>query len=499
MVRTSTRLYKAPADLRKLPPESARVTKRQVITLGDMHGNVIKLIYSVICEGILQGLSVASYRKLYRIYQCAAGDHYDFALGKQMAYLLLAGKVQPIAGLRLLGDLLIDRGHSDDLTFQFFRFLTLRQVPYTILLSNHDAYFLRALYLLEDVVGHPAYISGASVLARMAKRRHHDDPVPGLKDLKAIYLDHLKLVDYQLGAADAKEALQIFTHAPVGLETIEALAKELGVSYDENTPQKLAKTIDAINHAFQQRLNSQPCEFAKLLKDRTSAVFQVIWNRADYIDEWGLRVSPSADAILVKKMRLQPRNRAYRLGFLHGHDGESRVPESNRYCLDNDLGRPGFERGNYMSYRSSLPLRLQPVPLPKLPVVPSVPGEHETKQELGVVRQAGRQRRLSADHGCARTKTGYKAGLWEDCRQDKAGKLKPLKGREPLVADHLPPKSLLSNPLLDAAQRPGAFSARPPAGRSKPWYRHRPAVFTRRLAPLRTTEPVLGSSAKFRL
>ncbi|HRE32532.1 MAG TPA: hypothetical protein PLD88_11210, partial [Candidatus Berkiella sp.] len=66
--------------------------------------------------------------------------------------------------------------------------------------------------------------------------------------IKKIYEPTLKLFFYNLNEEDNE--ITFFSHAAVGLETIEEIAKHFNVPYKVATAKELAQTIDIINNHF---------------------------------------------------------------------------------------------------------------------------------------------------------------------------------------------------------------------------------------------------------
>src|SRR5205814_6199644 len=64
------------------------------------------------------------------------------------------------------------------------------------------------------------------------------------------YLPRLKAITYGYSSIDNR--LTICSHAPCGLNTIKALAKDFGVDFNKSTVKNFMSTIDSINQAFSQ-------------------------------------------------------------------------------------------------------------------------------------------------------------------------------------------------------------------------------------------------------
>lgn len=348
---------KVDVNLAFLPRDCARANYDRRVTLGDLHGNVMKLVYSLIQEGILCEVSQKTYQKLYSLYQLCDKGRTPVGLQDEFWLLLNTGIVKPVARLRLLGDILMDRGRSDDLMLLVLRFLSRSCVPYTVMLSNHDSYFLRGLFSkdLRYICDSGAFVSGIDLLQR-AQRVDKIEQVDSLVDFFQIYLRRLKLVDYELTENDAESFIRLFTHAPVGLETVEALAISFSLYYGERSPKDLARTIDDINAEFQYYLNKNPQAMIRRFLDVSDPINHVIWNRALAYED-GRVLSPGLQA-RVKSLRFTPDlvgccpQKSYRIEFVHGHEGEVEPYDAFRRNLDTDLGRPDCDLGVYLVHRS---------------------------------------------------------------------------------------------------------------------------------------------------
>jgi hypothetical protein len=136
------------------------------------------------------------------------------------------------------------------------------------------------------------------------------------------YKHYLRAISYSLN--QDKTEITIYSHAGIGLNTIKYLAIKLEVTYDDSTTSKLAETIDNINSAFQERVQtnnvSDPDNLPATLDPTTHPLEFIMYNRCyDNLDR------PSEQ-------------HNYQLNYVHGHD--SNEPTSGHiYNLDNLLGK----------------------------------------------------------------------------------------------------------------------------------------------------------------
>ena len=129
-------------DLNHFPEQCGEFKSGDDITIGDLHGNVMKLIFTLVKEGVIE-LSKADYKELLELYRTPIGDFYesDFKRFSEIIDDIVVhcpeqGKV------RLIGDDLADRGLGDHFTLYFLKKLHKANLQFEILHSNHGAEFL---------------------------------------------------------------------------------------------------------------------------------------------------------------------------------------------------------------------------------------------------------------------------------------------------------------------------------------------------------------------
>ena len=330
--------YPASNERRQHPPEMKNVE----VTIGDLHGNALKLLYFLIKENILD-LSEKGYKDIIEIYQKNAHELTEKDL-KLFTETLASAKLLNPAKIRLIGDELADRGSNDYFTLKILEKLSQEKADIRILLSNHGGEFLRAYennfdsFMANVGPGQARSLQTLGVLV--------DKGLVGKEEIKNIVKTHykptFKLIDYSL---NQDNEISIYTHAPVGLNTIRAAAKFLNVVYNDSSSENLAKTIDRINAAAanepkifersQYDTYGQSSEIAEL----THPLVRLMWTRrsGDFHAELNNSIDP---------MDSQINN--YKLRFVHGHDGHG-VSINPEYItnLDNTLGKGSSMKGAY--------------------------------------------------------------------------------------------------------------------------------------------------------
>jgi hypothetical protein len=275
------------ADYLKYPTINPQelLTPGKVLTLGDMHGNALKFLYLLIRHGVLN-ISKDDYAELIKIYNTPTPKFSpDFNNTKSKSYFELRDAVQTyqdninkfnsilnaaaekmdptkIGRLRLLGDLISDRGQNDYFTLRIIQCLTKKKpgVIHEIILSNHDyAAFLAVHNLLNPDKPatqwfsdeHYSFKRSFCNLIELTKFKiinaHWIE-----NTLHTIFKPLLKVISYsQEDHQNAKNHLAIYTHAPTKfIEHLQEAAKSLlniDVDHQNITVSTLINTIDAVN------------------------------------------------------------------------------------------------------------------------------------------------------------------------------------------------------------------------------------------------------------
>ena len=363
-------------------------------TLGDLHGNALKLIYTLIEEGVLS-LSVEEYDALRYIYydqtfedvqnfanelhdsmdpgpfqalalkhgidrdnpgariklfmQCetdeienviesSAGqlgffiDEFKASYRQVQDYITLFKQIiegAPLNSARaisLIGDEFADRGRNDYLTLIVLA--KLAPLQRDVMLSNHGVDFISAYergFDAESYKGTGFSKSLTNMLAWLSAGIIDQDEVNRL--IETHYLPALKAIGYTISQ---EGEVTVFTHAPSGLETIEALADKLKVDYRDAKPGDLLATIDAINGCIQSRLQNK--KFSSLYDTESTIKFdaseptdthypltRLVWNRA-----------------LGDEFRAQTYSRL-NVKFVHGHNGPHDTLKNHQESLQGIL------------------------------------------------------------------------------------------------------------------------------------------------------------------
>ncbi len=326
--------------------ESPPISPENQLTIGDLHGNALKLLHLPIRHNILDlKLPHETYEAIVNIYYKDPADVTSGEL-ELFNFIISTATVNPDAGMvRLIGDLLADRGQNDYFTLIILETLQRKGIQVEILLSNHDYEFIK-----NYESGQPFNQSG--ILKEQSTSMYNlqifiDRGLVSRETVndivKTFYIPCLKAVSY--GLNDDESCISIYSHAPIGLSTILDMATKLGIAYDDRTPAALASTIDQINFFVANNkitnlfieeesfilINGKQCIDPKIDPFRFT-----IWNR-DY------------EAIQHDRPAVHPEH-GYGFNYIHGHDGKG---PSEIYIapLDkrNKLGKSSFENKGYYS------------------------------------------------------------------------------------------------------------------------------------------------------
>lgn len=362
-------------DIRQLPKPEEIITALGSITLGDLHGNTLKLLHFLFMHGVIRFKETikdqyAEYQKFVDAYEAIGKldllGNADAETQRDLVeycaqFTQCLGSLEvcaPNTLVRLIGDELADRGACDYLTLKVLDVLQKAGVRLSILASNHGVEFIE---FYEDLCQHGTIGTMGSTLPLPGQKFSlwalrnllQADGGCSMEELRrlvnAAYLPFLKLLDYELSA----QGIRIFTHAPVRFSVIEHVTRKLGVKYTAHSATALAKTIDAINTAFWQRV-AQGALSIVFSARITSEVFTIaeqeahpftclVWNR------W-----PENPANRQEALTRPTEYQGYRLAYVHGHDIYDAPPEQV-VILDSMLGK-GLENsyfGDYLVWNSA--------------------------------------------------------------------------------------------------------------------------------------------------
>lgn len=291
-------------NLREHPKNINPVGKDTTLATGDMHGNAIKLIYFLIKEGVLELKNKADdYAQLISIYHTPVDELTALNLTTFITHLKNAHLHFP-KKLILLGDDLADRGMND--LYTLYVLDRLAGIPLDICLSNHSSIFLQRLAENKPHAGAkivaPYQQQSLNHLYILIHRK-----LVTLNDVQSLvtkcYQPHLKLIAY----STEQNNITLFTHAVVGLETIEGIAMKIGVVYQDKTIEAFITTLDAINTTAIKAINNGTfVNYFNIdydISDSNNPITDLLWARE-----------------LKSNFTLKPHG-SFRVRLVHGHVG----------------------------------------------------------------------------------------------------------------------------------------------------------------------------------
>lgn len=330
--KKTNELFVKDVDLCKYPGSDTThpANSRNQLTIGDLHGNALKLIFFLIYQNVLL-INKNNYTKLSQIYFKDPNELTNKDLETFNNIINLA-KVNSTGTIRLIGDDLADRGSNDYFTLKVLEKLSGSNISFEILLSNHSIEFLEAYE--KKLTFAPTMLDNIYVISMNNLQYLIDKKLVSRSEIASImgkcYIPNLKALSYTL--SEDKSRITIFSHAALGLNTLQSLAKKFNVQYKDTSAAELANTIDQINLSFFKfaqgkklhTLYTLDVMFTGYCEKRINAeqfpLEFLMWNRFyDDIDR------PSI-------------HKDYAIYFVHGHDPNGRT-SNNIYNLDNRLGK----------------------------------------------------------------------------------------------------------------------------------------------------------------
>ena len=114
-------------------------------------------------------------------------------------------------------------------------------VPLEIVLSNHTADFIRAYETQNNYL--PNNLAEHFVKSMFGLNQLIDRDLVSKKDIdtlfEKIYTTNLKALTYTIN--EKNQSIAVFSHAPIGLETIESLCQKLNITYCDDSLEELAQ------------------------------------------------------------------------------------------------------------------------------------------------------------------------------------------------------------------------------------------------------------------
>lgn len=323
------------ADNLKQKPAAAP-SGASVVAIGDLHGNALKLLHFLIKQGVAD-IAEQDYQKFYDLYHTVPATQESMAAIKQLIDELQIVDTTPL--IRLIGDELADRGANDFYTLYLLKKLDDSNVKFDINQSNHTMEFTLA-HELNGIGKFESRLGPGQANSAVALRQSIESGVVSLDEVEQlinVHKKHQRIISYTL----TDEGIALYSHAPIDVKIVKALADKFEVDYHDTTAELLAYTIEKINQKYtevvqQNRLHDYIDQNVLCNPDHYPAAMypieHIVWSR-NYraIDR-----------------SVQPEGFDYQIGYVYGHD--SGAPEAakgdNIVCLDSWFGKelvPGIE------------------------------------------------------------------------------------------------------------------------------------------------------------
>lgn len=308
------------------------------VTLGDMHGNFQKLLYASVRHGAID-LSEQDFNKLKSLYNRKSLSAKQVALFNKILTRIHVKPTCQQSLLRLIGDILADRGQNDYFTLKLLQKFKQGGLPFEIMLSNHDAEFIRIMETNSSFYEtHLATGQGKSTNKLQVMIENGLISRQEIEELyEECYKPNLKALSYSFN--ETQDKITIYSHGLIGLNNIRYMAQAAGVPYVSDQPADIAKAIDGINAKVAEHIkNNTYTEFSRKAEVPTEAI-----NGEIPIDE---ELFPFVH--LMWNRNPEGLIRPDHIMFVHGHDMND-IIKDNIVNLDNLLGKaPGvYHVGKY--------------------------------------------------------------------------------------------------------------------------------------------------------
>jgi hypothetical protein len=318
-------------------------TNHASVVIGDMHGNVLKLLHFLVKHGVVD-ITDDTYNEFASLHQARYLDRAKIARLCEIIYNLSFDRNAPY--LRLMGDELCDRGKNDYLTLYLLAMLDNAGVPFEIYQSNHT---------LDFTLGMEDYLKeGRDRITPPVLRHGHARSLQGLneslgsgliskEDLQAVvntHKKHQRLVGYSLN----EHGITLYSHAPTDLHTLKALAKKFNLPFNDQTPIQLALTIEHINKKYTEHVTANTLHElidinilyagygGNAIDPKSHPLEYIFWNR-----QYG-----------SLKRSDRHETQQYQTKYAHGHDSADPSADATHIIsIDSLFGKSDFDRTGY--------------------------------------------------------------------------------------------------------------------------------------------------------
>ena len=339
------------------------IDKNIQLTMGDAHGNVIRMIHFLVYQGVMiiepqeyQNL-VIKYHELAKLFMdlnqlihCDASDEKISAIVDRIEVLIpefiqimtTKSRFNTVGLVRFIGDITGDRGVLDYLVLKLLECMKNAGVLFEIMLSNHD---LNLIVFYEFCLNNPAMEIEMGRIAAKFTTFPNDSTNNMLimiefevldrheicKTIDYCYKPALKLISYSINDSGTKG--NIFTHAPTQADVIPAIARRLGLNLHVSSVHAFLSSLDAINRAIHVYVQ------ANMLMDILNPYLE-FYTRGYNPDKYNPSANPFVSILWNKDLRLRPLSPVAGCEFMQVHGHEIAIkPRKGFEGLDSLLGK----------------------------------------------------------------------------------------------------------------------------------------------------------------
>jgi hypothetical protein len=381
-IHTGTKTLETAFDLSKPPEFDPQFIGIRRATIGDLHGNPITLIHYLVKIGILEFNSqIPECEELYSRFCNIA---YLSSLNKDhiknenlMEYEGLLALLFPIKSKEIFfrqgGDLFTERIGNDIIMALTLEHLHENEVPYKIILGNHDSFFTAAIYFLMNIyspknglekilLSNKEFFSSKRLFDLFKKNILNFTDFTELA--RKVHLGHLELLSYEK-KENGRDC--IFSHAILLNKFINSFinkySDEMTESHNEILEDdSVEEKIRKINGVFLYLIENKSKKFIldflnleikdKAIKRRTrslsridesiemSPTFWILWARSDFF------YGPKPKGMPAKPIDISEFDDTLGLisdntDLIHGHTDDDILSTDGRTdtSLDNEVGK----------------------------------------------------------------------------------------------------------------------------------------------------------------
>lgn len=319
------------ANLAEFPPikKEEKVKKGKVLLIGDLHGNPLKFIYLLARHQIIN-LSKADYTKLKNIILLPSEKLTKKELGEFDSILNEITITKNSGQIRLLGDILADRGHCDYFNLKIIEMLEKdkRNIIADIICSNHDDIFMRRIMGDDQSAGEGMAQHRTVFMLEDLMRKGLVEKEKVIKIVNQYYKPKTNLISYDVSHEEKEKAVKLYIHAPaLFTKELDKFIKEYKITPRlDGTLKAFLEVIDKVNDIYREQFIS-----GRLPIDNPG--FKFLWARYE------------EHTIAKAKAYIPSEIAGYPIQIIHGHDNSSSLVH-RMTSLDNLFGRAD-ERGDY--------------------------------------------------------------------------------------------------------------------------------------------------------